>query len=406
MASRRKSVKQLADEAGIEMDEALVTLWDSGFDWISGPQDLIGNQELNRARRALGVATRRELISSQYWMKTLNIERDEFAALLISLNILWSDQASRVPPKSIARLKAHARGRGLMLGLPFEHKSTEAAVEPEKPRFIWTLIGKDVETIRYLSEDEVASIHYSLVKDFSGSPDPIDPPGIKSKDMLGSAVFRPHTSLGTTRKYSSIETSGAALLYSLVNNHPFHNGNKRTALVALLVFLDENGQMLTSDEDEVFKLLLRIAQHRVAENPAAEPDEEVSAIARWIFNNSRHVEKGERPIPWRRMKQILTGFNCTFHSHGQHGAKIQICRTKKERVGILGRSREVELKANEKHWEDGNDVPKLMVKRIRQALHLDEEHGVDSRAFYSQESLGVHDFIDQYRKTLSRLAKL
>lgn len=404
MARKRKTVRQLADEAGMEIDEALVTLWNHGFESISSPDDVLGNQELNRARRALGVATRRELISQGYWTKTLGLTQEEFGALLVKLDVGWNANASRVPAKSVARLKAYARTKGNLLGLPYEKK--RLAVKEEPKAFVWATVGKEADAIRYLTEAEVTAIHFALVKDFASSSDPVDPPGVKSKDMLGSAVFRPHTSLGAVRKYGSLESAGAALLYSLVNNHPFHNGNKRTALVALLVFLDENGQMLTCAEDDVFRMLLRIAQHRVAENPLAEPDEEVYEIAKWIWNNSRQVEKGERPIPWRRLKQVLTSYGCTFHPHGQRGTKLQICRTKVVKSGLFGRAKPLHLKANEKHWEDGNDVPKPMVKRIRQALHLDEEHGIDSKAFYGEEGRDVHDFISRYRKTLSRLAKL
>lgn len=390
----------------MELDEALVTLWDSGFGKVTSPEDVIGNQELNRVRRALGVATRRELISHQYWMRVLELSRDEFGTLLTRLDVEWNENASRVPSKSVVRLKAYARKQGKLLGLPYERRRSERPEGSTVIPFMWSPVGREVDSIRYLTEGEVTQIHYALVKDFANSPDPVDPPGIKSKDMLGSAVFRPHTSLGAIRKYTTIETAGAALLFSLVNNHPFHNGNKRTALVALLVFLDENGQMLTCAEDEVFKLLLRIAQHRVVDNLFAEADEEVQGIAQWIFDHSRHVEKGERPIPWRRLKQVLASYGCTFHPHGQRGAKIQVCRTKPERYGFWGRSREIQLKTNEKDWKEGDDVPKSVVKRIRQALYLDDEHGVDSRAFYGQENQDVHDFIAQYRKTLSRLAKL
>lgn len=405
MSRKRKSVRQLAEEAGMELDEALVTLWDSGFGSIRGPSDTLGNQELNRARRALGVATRRELVSVSYWQKTLGLTKAEFGELIGRLDVKWRENASRVPDKSVSRLKAYARKRGKVLGLPFERVlPAKHVTEPEQP-FQWSVIGKEIDDIRYLTEDEVIGIHHALVRDFAHSPDPVDPPGVKSKNMLGSAVFRPHTSLGAFRKYSSIETAGAALLFSLVNNHPFHNGNKRTALVALLVFLDENGQMLTCAEDDLFRLLLRIAQHRVAEKPLAEPDEEVYEIARWICRNARFIEKGERPIPWRKLKQVLTSYGCTFQPHGQRGRKLQICRTVK-RTSFFGREKQEHLKANEKHWEDGNDVPKPMVKRIRQALQLDEEHGIDSRAFYGEEIRDIHDFIVQYRKTLSRLAKL
>ncbi len=89
------------------------------------------------------------------------------------------------------------------------------------------------------------AIHNALVLDFLHQENPIDPPGPRNDDIIASAVFRQHTSIGDVLKYPSVELSAAALLHSLVNNHPFHNGNKRTALVSMLVLLDENELMLT-----------------------------------------------------------------------------------------------------------------------------------------------------------------
>src|SRR5207253_10205662 len=99
----------------------------------------------------------------------------------------------------------------------------------------------------------------------------------------------------------------------LVHDHPFNNGNKRTALVSMLVFLDENGLVITCDEDSLFKMLLQLAQHALVQGPREElSDRETLHVASWIASCARWLEKGDRALPWRRLRQILTSHGCEF----------------------------------------------------------------------------------------------
>ena len=331
MASKRKTVKQLADEANIDTDEALLALWDAGYDKIIGPNDTFGPRELNRDRRALGIATRRELRTFTYWMKLLKLDESELKTLLHKKGVLIGDKVRKLQPKGISRLKAEARKRGI-------DPITGAISQPhirgkisEPLAFEWRTPGHKHE-LRWLSEDEVCTIHFELVKDFSSSPDPIVPHGVQSESLLGSAVFRPQTALGGTLKYPTVETSAAALLHSIVHDHPFHNGNKRTALVSTLVFLDENGFFPKFDENEAFKIVMQLAQHQIVNHQHKNlADREVLAIADWLCRGCRPIEKGERSIPFRKLRNILTSYNCEVeHTLG----KVNITRIVKER-GII-----------------------------------------------------------------------
>ena len=291
MASKRKTVKQLADEAHIDTDEALLVLWEGGFDEIIDPNHIFRRQEINRARRAIGIATRRELRSLTYWVKLLKSEEPELKTLLHKKGVPIGDKVRKLQSKGISRLKAEARKRGIdpITGAISQPHIRGKTSEP--PAFEWRTPGHK-HALRWLSEDEVCTIHFELVKDFSSSPDPIVPPGVQSESLLGSAVFRPQTALGGTLKYPTIETSAAALLHSIIHDHPFHNGNKRTALVSTLVFLDENGFFPKFDENEAFKIVMQLAQHQIVnhqhENLA---DREVLAVADWLCQRCRLIEK-------------------------------------------------------------------------------------------------------------------
>src|SRR4030095_6384084 len=91
-----------------------------------------------------------------------------------------------------------------------------------------------------LSTTEVRGIYYVVVRDFAESGDPVSPIGVKCSNTLESTVARQNTGYGEYQKYGTALLSAATLTYGICCNHPFHNGNKRTALVSMLCHLDRN----------------------------------------------------------------------------------------------------------------------------------------------------------------------
>jgi death-on-curing family protein len=406
MARKRITVERLAEEAGVEVDEALLTLWDAGLGEVTGPGDFLARQEANRARRALGLATRRELGSPTYWIEVFSINADGLSSLLIDLGILEPYEGGRLRTKAINRLKAEARARGLSKREPSREDVRVAESESRPAHLVWERIGHEKQ-IRYLTSREVESIHVALALDLAEDPDPIAPLGVRDRSLLESAVYHPHTSIGEVSKYPTVEMAAAALFHAIVHNHAFRNGNKRTAVVALLVFLNENGLALTCDQDLLFKLVLQLAQHGLVSGPAFElADREVLAVSSWILENSRWIEKGDRPIAFRRLRRILSEYGCAFESPSGGGTRINILRTvERPRRFLKGPQSEV-LHTQTYYGDEGREVEKNSIGRIRRDLELDEAHGVDSAAFYDSAKVSPSDFIARYRKLLDRLARL
>lgn len=85
------------------------------------------------------------------------------------------------------------------------------------------------------------------------------PAEVRDLGLLDSAVHRPQTSVFGQDAYPDLFTKAAALLQSLAVNHPFVDGNKRTAWLVTTVFLRKNDIRLTPDEDEAFKLVVGVA---------------------------------------------------------------------------------------------------------------------------------------------------
>jgi prophage maintenance system killer protein len=282
----------------------------------------------------------------------------------------------------------------------------QAPEAPPIPPLRWLPVGREHDLI-YLSDEQVVAIHDALASDFAAGPDPIAPAGVRSVGLLSSAVSRPQTANGDILKYPTVEMAAAALLHALVHNHPFHNGNKRTALVAMLVFLDENGMMPICEEDEVFRLVLRLAQHALVEGHLPDlPDREVLVIANWLKDRCRWTELGDRPMSFRRLKPLLSEYGCEFEHPPGVGNRINITRVVSERSSWFGRPRQLTLRTQTHYGDEGRDVAKDTIKKIRHDLHLDDDHGVDSASFYQRLPAPPGEFIVRYRKTLRRLARV
>ncbi|PIQ77665.1 type II toxin-antitoxin system death-on-curing family toxin [Candidatus Peregrinibacteria bacterium CG11_big_fil_rev_8_21_14_0_20_46_8] len=104
----------------------------------------------------------------------------------------------------------------------------------------------------YLTVADVIAIHDELVRRYTGSF------GIRSQKLLESAVFRIQASFGGELLYKNIFEQSAAILESLIKNHPFIDGNKRTAFVSAVTFLELNGYKTKFDAARTEKFILDI----------------------------------------------------------------------------------------------------------------------------------------------------
>ena len=87
-----------------------------------------------------------------------------------------------------------------------------------------------------------------------------DPPPVGDLGLLGSAAARPQTTVFGDDAYPDIGTKAAALLQSLVKNHPLVDGNKRLGWLATAVFLELNGvRAVQAQNDDVYDLVLDVA---------------------------------------------------------------------------------------------------------------------------------------------------
>jgi len=105
-------------------------------------------------------------------------------------------------------------------------------------------------------------IHDSIVSALWPGDEPIAPGEYRNPDLLGSAVGRPFQTAFGRELHEGVVEKGAALFHSLIANHPFYNGNKRTAVLALDAFLVANGLFLVLLNADMYKLAKETATYR------------------------------------------------------------------------------------------------------------------------------------------------
>ncbi len=93
---------------------------------------------------------------------------------------------------------------------------------------------------------------------------------VRDAGLIESAVARPQTTLFGEEAYPDLWTKAAALLHSLVNNHPFVDGNKRVGWIVAVTFLYANGtvtpaQIAHLDQDAAYDVVIAVAESRLTE---------------------------------------------------------------------------------------------------------------------------------------------
>ncbi len=127
--------------------------------------------------------------------------------------------------------------------------------------------------MKYLTPQQIFAIHIQVTKRTGGSQ------GVRDLGLLESAVFRPQASFDGRDLYKNIFDKAAALLQSLLKNHPFVDGNKRTALASAGVFLKLNGYKLINLHKEEVEFAIKVDNEHL----------ELQKISSWLKKNSKKI---------------------------------------------------------------------------------------------------------------------
>lgn len=102
-------------------------------------------------------------------------------------------------------------------------------------------------------------------------------PGIRDEGLLISAISQPFKGIGDEDFYPEVHEKAAVLMYGIIANHPFLDGNKRTGLGLGLAFLKVEGVEVMATDDELYNFTIAIASGQM----------DIPAIAAWLKKNTR-----------------------------------------------------------------------------------------------------------------------
>jgi death-on-curing protein len=111
----------------------------------------------------------------------------------------------------------------------------------------------------------VDAVHLDMLRTHGGLR------GIRDENALESALARPRHRYAYARR-ADLPALAASYGYGLARNHPYRDGNKRTALLVMVVFLELNGRELKASEAEVVTMMLKLSAGELSE----------AALAVWL----------------------------------------------------------------------------------------------------------------------------
>ena len=104
-----------------------------------------------------------------------------------------------------------------------------------------------------ISKEVVLKLHELSIIKYGGSN------GIRDEGLMESAIFRPYQTFGAEDLYPTGLEKAAAMAESIIINHPFIDGNKRTGFLAMLVILEENQFVINESNEVIYNFVIKIS---------------------------------------------------------------------------------------------------------------------------------------------------
>jgi death on curing protein len=122
----------------------------------------------------------------------------------------------------------------------------------------------------YLTFERILIIHDEMIEHYSGSH------GVRDLPLLESALARPQATFAAEDLYKTVFDKAAVLIHSIIMNHAFVDGNKRTATASMEIFLDLNGYILQVEQEEFVNAALNLESKKWS----------IEKLSEWLKENS------------------------------------------------------------------------------------------------------------------------
>lgn len=123
----------------------------------------------------------------------------------------------------------------------------------------------------YLSVEEILRLHFQIIEDFGGAH------GVRDEGRLQSAANAPAQEVFGRAQYRTVYEKAAVYLHNIIGDHPFTDGNKRTALPVCGIFLERNSRSLTASPKDLEDFTVKVAVDHLS----------IPDIARWLEDHTK-----------------------------------------------------------------------------------------------------------------------
>jgi death-on-curing protein len=265
-----------------------------------------------------------------------------------------------------------------------------------------------------LSASDVLKAHFSVVDFFlrKGEGEGVGGFGPKNVGLLLSALSRQFVSYGSIDKWQGIPEKAATLLFGLIQNHPFHDANKRTAYLSTIHYLIQNGLMITVSEKALEDLTVLVANNglkkysRFRDLKKKGDDPEVRFLAYYLRQNTRKIDRQQYFVTYRELDKILKRYNAWLDNPHNNQIDVMHYEIVTKKSGIFGKTRsskEVRRACVLGFPGWTKQVGKGRIGHVRKSLGLVPENGIDSQSFFKDVD-DMRVLIEMYEGALQRLA--
>ncbi|HWL71210.1 MAG TPA: type II toxin-antitoxin system death-on-curing family toxin [Geminicoccus sp.] len=245
-----------------------------------------------------------------------------------------------------------------------------------------------------LGVSDVVHAHFVLADFFDDIGEGMSTPGLRSIDLLQSAVARQVVGMGGgILKYQDNCDIAATLFYGIVKNHAFIDANKRTALLCLILHLQRFRRRLSISMHSLEEFTVDVAESKSlgeGGDVSLDQDAYVFNIGKFIRENSVKCDRISPTITYRQLETILFGFGYCIDNSKSNFADIRDIKSGKRMCQIAFPS-----------W--AKQVPRNTIVEIRKRCSLNYINSVTDEEFFK----GIRDadiLTAKYQEPLRRLA--
>jgi death-on-curing family protein len=270
-------------------------------------------------------------------------------------------------------------------------------------------IGEDrFHAEKRIGYQKILRAHYFLADYFSNEGEQVVF-GIKSENMLLSAVGRQIVEFSGAVKWRNDLELCATLFYGLIKDHAFHDGNKRTALLTLFIHLLKVGRTLDVAHrdfedlavDTAASTLERHLHYEKFKKNNSKDDAAVLFIADFLRRKTRKVDKRQYLITFRQLDTILKKYGFYLDEpKNNHINILQEFQTKN--LFGLRKKREIRVVAQVGCPSFKSEVSQSALKTIRNETKLTSQFGIDSQVFF-KDADPIDALIGKFKGPLQRL---